>query len=446
MLVVACTSGLPARAGRLPDRMGIVKTDKPITIRAMKRKRVVQPVRFRAGGLNAPDGEANPVFTLGIDYQHLAIQIQEHIQSWIPPLAFHQSQYYHLLITYVSGIQASRRAPVDEVSPSSGDHPHFLDCRAYASESAKASTPASTLRPNHRTATERLTPQSRKTPASSYVQIREDATLRVAEESGEQAMSTLTSPVIREALLAELNTRPQFGGEPDQNSVLNAAARRLGIAQGPPDLERALLTQWNELFRTGLLAWGTSLSCPGPPSFHLTEPGKQALANWTRDPSNPAGYLRHLDSIAPVDPVVRSYISEALECFVADHFRAAAVMTGVASEKLILNLRDATRRKLDSLGRRPPKGMRDWRPKAMSDSLHQFLNQHKDTFPHPLRDEFEARWSVFTQQIRATRNEAGHPASIDAVTREDAHASLLIFPGLAKLAGSLDHWVVNDLV
>jgi len=67
-------------------------------------------------------------------------------------------------------------------------------------------------------------------------------------------MSKPTTPGVREALLAALNNRPQFGGSPTQESVLQAAAERLGIAHGGDESQQALLTQWGELFRTGLLA------------------------------------------------------------------------------------------------------------------------------------------------------------------------------------------------
>ena len=197
--------------------------------------------------------------------------------------------------------------------------------------------------------------------------------------------------------------------------------------------------------RVYLLAWGKNLLNPNAPFFHLTETGRQALANLTRDLSNPAGYLRHLNSVAHVDPVAQSYPSEALDCYVAGFFKAAAVMTGAAAENIILNLREAMVEKLDSLNRSAPKGMTDWRVKTISDSLHQFLNGHKAKFTRALQEEFEAYWSAFTQQIRATRNEAGHPTSIDPVTSDAVHASLLIFPELAKLANGLDLWVKKDL-
>ncbi len=39
----------------------------------------------------------------------------------------------------------------------------------------------------------------------------------------------------------------------------------------------------------------------------------------------------------------------------------------------------------------------------------------------------------------------GHPTSVEPVTPDTVHASLLIFPELARLANSLAHWVANDL-
>jgi hypothetical protein len=258
-------------------------------------------------------------------------------------------------------------------------------------------------------------------------------------------MPTPTPPAVREALLAELNTRPKFGGNPTQESVLQAAAKRLGIPSGDTEREQALLTQWSELFRTGLVAWGNNLSNPGPPFFHQTESGRRALAHLTRDPSNPAGYLRHLNAVAALDPVTTSYITEALDCYVGGFYKAAAVMTGAAAESIVLNLRDVTVQKLASLPRAIPNGMTAWKLKTITDTMHHFLDGCKGKFPQTLREEFDARWSALTQQIRATRNVAGHPTTIDPVTYDDVHAGLLIFPELAKLAKNLNLWVTNQL-
>ena len=62
---------------------------------------------------------------------------------------------------------------------------------------------------------------------------------------------------------------------------------------------------------------------------------------------------------------------------------------------------------------------------------------------HKLRESFEAYWPAFTQQIRAVRNEAGHPVSVEPVTDRAVHSSLLIFPELAVLSSNIMHWIKN---
>jgi len=255
-------------------------------------------------------------------------------------------------------------------------------------------------------------------------------------------MAQPSKPNIREVLLQVIKEQEPKGNGPNlnQSSVLQAAAKKL-----PGYDERAILTQWSELFRTGVLAWGINILSPGPPFFHLTERGRQALAHLTRDPSNPAGYLRHLESITSLDPIALSYLTEGLDCYVAGLFKAAAVMIGGAAERTILSLRDATTEKLTAIPRTIPKGMNDRWIKTVSDALNTFFASHKAQFDSVLREPFEAYWPAFAQQIRASRNDAGHPTSIDPVTPDTVHASLLIFPELARLANGLSRWVANDL-
>jgi hypothetical protein len=78
-------------------------------------------------------------------------------------------------------------------------------------------------------------------------------------------------PSIREVLLQEIKAQEaqtRTGGTLQQSSLLDAAARTLKGCS-----HEAILTQWSELFRTGLLAWGMNLSNPNPPFFHLTDRG-----------------------------------------------------------------------------------------------------------------------------------------------------------------------------
>jgi len=127
-------------------------------------------------------------------------------------------------------------------------------------------------------------------------------------------MAQPVRPNIRELLLAEIKAQEPTGYSGphlQQTSILDAVARKLGANQNP-DLERAILTQWGELFRSGLLAWGFNLSNPNPPFFHLTERGRKALHNVSRDPANPAGDLRHLASVGTVDRITISYLIERI--------------------------------------------------------------------------------------------------------------------------------------
>jgi hypothetical protein len=61
-----------------------------------------------------------------------------------------------------------------------------------------------------------------------------------------------------------------------------------------------------------------------------------------------------------------------------------------------------------------------------------------------LSEAFQSYWPAFTQQIRVTRNAAGHPNSIEPVEEATVQASLLIFPELAKLATQLRSWIDTD--
>lgn len=164
-----------------------------------------------------------------------------------------------------------------------------------------------------------------------------------------------------------------------------------------------------------------------------------------RDPGNPSGYLRHLQSLAALNPIADSYLREGLACFEAGLYKAAAVMIGAASESVVLELRDALGTRLSQLGKAEPKGLSDWRVKTVLDSLHGYLETQKGQFAREVRDEFEAYFLAFAQQIRASRNDAGHPSSVDPVTEASVHASFLIFPELACLANALLNWVTNEL-
>jgi hypothetical protein len=228
-------------------------------------------------------------------------------------------------------------------------------------------------------------------------------------------------------------------------AVLQRAASRIGRS-GDRQNEEALLASFYDLFRTGYLSWGADLANPDPPFCHVTALGRRALAQHSRDPANPDGYLSHLRSQAAVGPVVESYIREALNTFNAACFKATAVMVGAAAESLVLGVRDALVGKLQSLGQPVPSGLDDWRIKRVLSAIEVALVAKKPAMPTTLFERLEANWPAFTHQIRTARNDAGHPVSVEPVTADEVHASLLIFPQLAALATQLVIWIGSDYV
>jgi hypothetical protein len=252
---------------------------------------------------------------------------------------------------------------------------------------------------------------------------------------------------VRHALLEEVaaaQPKSPMDGTLQQNAVLSRVSQRLAIVNDI-ELEQLVLAEWYALFSTGYLSWGHNLNNASPPFCHVTARGKGALTSLSQDPSNPKGYMAYLNSLAPLNPVASSYLSEALDCYVGGHHKASAVMTGAAAESLVLELRDRLSQRLHTLGQTVPPKLGDWRIKTVLDELQHIVEGKKSTLQHGLREEFYAYWSAFTQQIRAARNDAGHPSSVDPVSPEAAHASLLVFPLLARLAYRLNDWATNQL-
>jgi hypothetical protein len=253
---------------------------------------------------------------------------------------------------------------------------------------------------------------------------------------------------IRQVLLeviadqVKANTGP-LAGSLNQQTTLDEADRRIGVYQrGNFDL----LTVWYDLFREGYLSWGYNLSNPSPPRYHLTDRGNSALERISRDPANPEGYLAYLNSKTKLNPIAKSYIIEAISTYTAMCFKASAVMIGGASESLILELRDTLKARLQVLGRPGVKDLDQWQIKKVLNGLVTELDPHKKAMGSKLSGAYEAYWPAFTQPIRAARNDAGHPSSIDPISLETVHANLLIFPELASLAENLRDWISSQMM
>lgn len=230
--------------------------------------------------------------------------------------------------------------------------------------------------------------------------------------------------------------KPSF----QSGSILNEVAKRLNLLNNI-EAQQALLTLWHDLYRSGHISWGFDIYNPNMPFCHLTQIGRKALEHLSRDPFNPDGYLKHLQTIAPISSIPQSYIEESLRTYNSNCFKATAVMIGCANEALLLELRDTLVSKMTSLGLSVPKNLNDWKIKKVIDSLKHEIDAKLVSMPSDLKESYESYWPAFTQQIRTTRNDAGHPASITPVTAERVHASLLIFPEVSLFLSQLRKWI-----
>jgi hypothetical protein len=124
---------------------------------------------------------------------------------------------------------------------------------------------------------------------------------------------------------------------------------------------------------------------------------------------------------------------------ISSHGRAAA-------EAVTLDVRLFVQQKYEELGRTVPSDLNSWKIRTVTSALTKIFDNTIDRKKHgALRERYEAYWSGFAAQIRTTRNDAGHPTTIEPVTPETVHASLLIFPELAGLAWALCDWIVDEM-
>lgn len=248
---------------------------------------------------------------------------------------------------------------------------------------------------------------------------------------------------LRETLLDVMAKYAGQGGSFQSGVILRDVAAQLRLRGN--DVEQALLTLWGDMFRQGLVAPGYNLANAELPFCHLTDRGRKTLEHMSRDPANVDGYLAAVRAKGALNPISESYLVEAVSTYNAACYKATAVMVGAASEALMLELRDAVIARLAVHGRPPDTKLSDWRIKTVLDGVNAELTRHTKAMPVKLREGYAYNWPAFTQQIRASRNDAGHPSSVAPVTADAVHASLLIFPELHGLTVELLAWISSAM-
>lgn len=203
--------------------------------------------------------------------------------------------------------------------------------------------------------------------------------------------------------------------------------------------EQLILTLFHDLYRKGFISWGLNVGNDYLPEyFHFTNHGREALKEFDRDPSNPDGYLAFLYSQAKIEPIAKSYIEEGLKTYNNNCYKSTAVMIGAATESMIFDMRDRIVKIYNERGKEIPTKIKDWRIKTVFDQITEELKKEK--MPSELQSRFNSNWHPFMEHIRKYRNDAGHPNSIDPISKDSVRASFIIFPEQVKLSWDLMTW------
>jgi hypothetical protein len=179
------------------------------------------------------------------------------------------------------------------------------------------------------------------------------------------------------------------------------------------------------------------------PFFHVTERGKQILADGPQAPYDPDGYLKRLTSETPdLDPVIITYLNESLHTFRINCLLSSTIALGCASEKALLLLidfyADSLPNKMQDKFRKDTEGRmikRQW------DEFRKMLDSELRTrLPRDLADGLDVELNAIFDFIRNQRNDAGHPTG-KTIERERAYANLVVFPVYLRKVYALIEWL-----
>lgn len=191
-------------------------------------------------------------------------------------------------------------------------------------------------------------------------------------------------------------------------------------------------------------------SSTGWPFFHLTEFGRSVVEQALPSYYDPEGYLATLESLAPkLDPVIKQYALEGLNCFRQRLFFAAAVMLGAAAEKAILLLLQAIgdaetdqRRKdeIVQLLERPslPKIF-----EAIQSTLALLIKAKK--IPYPVHQGSTEHILSLFEMIRVQRNDAVHP-TMGEVNRTKVFVTIQALPAALEVIYRLIEWFTQNKI
>lgn len=242
---------------------------------------------------------------------------------------------------------------------------------------------------------------------------------------------------------------PEDSPAPVSRSSATSPIQQEDFVEAAPSKQNS----WNEVSYA-------SESAPIEAGAHIVSPshsprrGHQSAASAAFDPCRPEEYLQALARMNNLDESTRSCIGEALQTYQAGCYKAAAVLLGVATERVYLDLRQSFmsaygRLKQDMAWDQSGKARVLWR--QMAQALYSQLKVGARKFPERAREwdrlarALDARVDGFSYLLRFGRDEAYRPANFEFITPGEVHAALALMPPLIELVHQLQYWTNKHL-
>lgn len=204
-----------------------------------------------------------------------------------------------------------------------------------------------------------------------------------------------------------------------------------------------LLGVFWELVIEGVVAPGMSgqASSMNLPWFHITPYGKKVLEAGGGHPHDEAAYLARVSGLVSTpDPTVMAYLAESVKTLRRATPVAAAVMLGIAAERVFLLVCDALLAALSNptektaftniLDKYPMKPKLDW--------AHNKIQSIQTRRPSGWPDNAALAVTAIYDFLRTQRNDLGHPRDLPPIVdREEVFGNLQIFPRFYRTADIL---------
>ena len=162
----------------------------------------------------------------------------------------------------------------------------------------------------------------------------------------------------------------------------------------------------------------------GYPWLRVTEYGKKVIEQEGPVPYDQNGYLDNLKTRAPsISELAIEYIQEAILCFRGGAYRATAVMLGVSSEGIFLDLIRAFESKYKK--KIIPEKYKPFQ--QIKDEFNKLFDPKKADLPQGVKNNIEQTLNGIHDLIKKGRDDSGHPTGIE-ITRDEALASFSVLP------------------